>query len=245
MTVKFFYVCGCLFLGVGLFLLIQLWIPVRFQASFRVVDIPQHATVYHIAHALKKRELIRSSFVFYWYVRLSNQSRFLQAGTFRLSTSQSMVQIVNTLRNPRGAAYLIKLIVPEGFTINQISRRLEEKGVCHAGDFSAFAHRGAKSYFLERFSFLKDIPVDTIEGYLFPDTYYFSKNMDIKRVIREMLFQFEKRIFDVWMLHPIRKGDPKQRFSFHQVLTIASLIEKEAFLKKEMPFIHYHTFFFA
>lgn len=220
-----------------LYFLFQLFVPLQFKPDYKVVDIAKNTSVFKLSKLLKSKEIIRSSFVFYWYARISGKAVNIQAGSFRLSPSQSVYNLLEHLLQPTDSLNLVKIVIPEGFTLKQISKRLDKLGVCSQQAFMAFLNHEALEYFKNTYPFLKDISYPSLEGYLFPDTYYLSKNMPPKRVVSVMLSQFNKVIYKDWLHAESVAKSPKKRFSFHHVLTIASLIEKEAFLKKEMPLI--------
>ncbi|MEK9657408.1 MAG: endolytic transglycosylase MltG [bacterium] len=225
----------CLFFLFFLFFL--LLVPKTMKSEYRVVDINKGSSVYHISKRLKKQGVIRSSTVFYYYVRFFAKDKHLRAGSFRLSSSQSLVRIVELLQEDSGVAALVKVGIPEGYSIRDIAQVLDKKGMFELEAFYQYASVQAKDIFVAEFPFLKDIPVNTLEGYLFPDTYFFAKGDSMEVVIRTMLREFERNIVKTWQEAEVVKGMPKARFDFHRVLTIASLIEKEAAVGSEMPLI--------
>lgn len=119
----------------------------------------------------------------------------------------------------------VKVTVPEGYTALRIAWLLEEKGVCTTEQFM----NAMQNYDVSKYPTVKEIQnVDNLcfklEGYLFPATYVFKKNEDPNKVIDEMLRAFEKRFSDEFKQKAQQMG-----YSVHKIMTIASIIEKEAF----------------
>jgi UPF0755 protein len=223
-------------LGVGLYWF-QVYTPATNTDKRVVVDIPQGSSAYSIAKRLEQRGIINSARFFYYHVKISGEASKLRAGAFLLSPGYSPAKIANILQNDSGAANLIRVTIPEGYNIWDIGDVLQDKGLVLSKSFSDYAHTKAKYDFQDEFPFLKAIPLDTVEGYLFPETYYFSPTSTVETIVRTMLKQFETVALPIWESAPTTPGSPKSRFSFHQILCVASLIEKEARVRREMPTI--------
>lgn len=149
----------------------------------------------------------------------------------------SNADIFKTLSTKQGPAIYKKINIPEGFSLKKIANRLEAEHVISANTFLHYTQNHAKSEFESTFTFLKENPLQTIEGYLFPDTYYFTPNMSKKQIVKMMLNTFKTKIWPLWQNNKALKGSPKARFNFHQVLSMASIIEKETKIQDEMPTI--------
>lgn len=123
------------------------------------------------------------------------------------------------------APQTVKVTVPEGYTLVRISWLLEEKGVCASADFI----EAAQSFDLSQRPMLSDVKAAKnvcfpLEGYLFPATYTFQKDSSPKTVLNKMLDALGARLTDGLRQEAGRRGR-----SLHEILTIASIIEKEAF----------------
>ncbi len=225
-----FGLSGGLFLGGILFLIVLCFMPPHPGKSEVVrITIPQGTPASQIAVLLKEQGIIRSQWAFRLYTHFSGAENNLRAGTFDLNYTHSLRQTVADLQEQNGAASLTKITIPEGWSLTQIADLIEQKGITKKSDFMTFAYKTAKSQFQSRFRFLESLPTDNIEGYLFPDTYYFAKGTDLPTIFLMMLDQFDKKI---WQLYP-----PNFPLSFHETVTLASIIEKEAYFKDEMPTI--------
>jgi UPF0755 protein len=211
--------------------------PVSLNGPKKVIVIPKGSTSYQIGTILKNKNLIRSARVFYGYSRLRGSDAPLRAGTFLISPTHSIPQLIQLLQTDSGSHHLTRITFPEGYNIWEMAKRLEKKGVSDYDTIIDYWHKKAKKDFEAEYPFLKESTVETLEGYLYPETYYIPKENALRTITRLMLTEFQNRIMPLWINNPAVKGSPKARFNLHQVLTIGSLIEKEARLKSEMPLI--------
>lgn len=127
----------------------------------------------------------------------------------------------------------IQLVVPEGFTLAKIGLTLEEKGVCTASDFIAATQEMDTS----GYDFIAQRPADvnrcfSLEGYLFPATYEIQPGSDAGQVIQQMLNATSQRL-----MPELRQQIADSGYTIDQVLTLASIIEKEAFGLESMGLI--------
>ena len=187
------------------------YMPVSFDANpaDRLFTIKRGASVRAIAADLKAAGLIRFEYAAYLYFRLLN--RPIKAGTYKLSPALSIHAIFAYLQ--AGKQELIKVTVPEGLTISKTAAILEERQVIAADAFLAAAENTA---LLQAYG----ITGASAEGFLFPDTYFFSYNETAERVIRVMLDNFFAKTADI----PHFPQDPAQRY---ETVVLASIIERE------------------
>lgn len=226
-----------LFIGSLISLILLLYvlvIPSSNSKSTQVLNIPKNSTVTQIATILKNKSLIHSTLLFKLTTRLTNKDKKLRAGYFLIPISPNQQQLIRILSTENGAYNLQKIIIPEGFSITQIGTVLENQNICKKETFEEFAHKKAKQQFSSEFNFIKNIPssITTIEGYLFPNTYFFKKNEALNTIVKTMLIEFEKKIHIPYQNNIKIK---KYRYNFHQLLTLASMIEKESRVIAEMP----------
>lgn len=127
----------------------------------------------------------------------------------------------------------VKFTVPEGYTLLKTAWALEEKGVCTTEDFL----NAAQNYDLSKYTVLSSLKdaqnvCFKLEGYLFPATYNFQKNEDPVKVIDEMVSAFQSRFSKDMLARASELG-----YSVHEILTIASIIEKEAYTDEQRTLI--------
>jgi len=217
-------VLGTLLLAYGVLLFAYSLTPISRKSTlnYRVVDIDYGDSIVTVAQKLEKAGLIRSSFSFVVYGIFSGKFRDIKAGEYGFYLSESCAQILDTLI--KGKVLTYKVVIPEGSTLWQIADILQKAGICKKEDFLRLATdpQVAKKYHL---------PGPTLEGYLFPDTYYFPKNTHPGVVIKTMVDNFWKH----WKKY--EKIAKKEKKSLREVITLASIVEKEALLNREKPLI--------
>ena len=185
-------------------------------------DIPTGSNSRTIAKRLAAERLIRSAHAFRLLVRHRGIGRRLQAGTYALRRNMSLSDILNEFE--KGQVTLVSWTVPEGLTRGTIAELWEVSGF---GTATAFQEAAEADDLLERYG----IPEDkTVEGYLFPNTYKFAKGTTGENVVEMMLGEFQNR----W----IETFDDAARdlgLTRHEIVTLASIIEKEAQVESERP----------
>ncbi|WP_067923052.1 endolytic transglycosylase MltG [Alicyclobacillus shizuokensis] len=196
-----------------------------------LVMVQPGESVAEVADQLQNKGLIRSATLFRWYVSYVHKGQEVKAGAYRLTYGQTLPQLVTALTEGTEAA-TIRVTIPEGFTVTQIADRLAVAGVVKR---KAFLQEVQSGHFQE--PFLAEIGHRPqvrwrLEGYLFPDTYEFTKGESAHAVVGDMLEDFQRRVASVYGTTMHRQGQ-----SLSQVVTEASLIEKEAKVDAERPLI--------
>lgn len=186
-----------------------------------VVRNGQHAN--SVMRALAEQGMVNDSIRLKLLARLKGLTRHIKAGEYMFSASMTPLEIIDKMT--KGHVYLRRLTIPEGLTIRQIASLVEEAGL---GDENGF-YRQATDPLLTR---KMNIDADTFEGYLFPDTYYFSKGVTPRRMISAMLERFRSVFTGKWRQRARDLG-----FSVHEIVTLASIIEKETGMAAERPLI--------
>ncbi len=148
------------------------------------------------------------------YLKLSKQDSKIKAGYYEMHGEYTLKDIFAIM--VKGKYKVIKITIPEGYTLDQIIEVLEEKGLVEREYFLKILNKKEDFYF-KRVN-------KTYEGYFYPDTYYFHKNEDIEKIIDKFLNRFLKK-------YPPNKYPDKDEF--YKKLIIASIIEKEAFYQDE------------
>ena len=191
----------------------------------KVLDIsfPAGSGIRKLAGELKAGGLIRSSWHFILVTRLRGQAHRLKAGDYRFN--DAMTPDVILAKIVAGDVDYRKFALPEGYSLYQAAEILEQKGYFKKTDFLEKCQDPA----LLRSLGLGGV---SVEGYLYPATYNLSLNGSAEQLIGQMVAQFEKRYADV-----ARAAGGAAGLSRHQVVTLASLVEKEAVSPEEKPLI--------
>lgn len=185
------------------------------------LTIPQGSSVSSISSILENKEVISKDIFFELYVMFTNQDKDLKAGIFTFKPNSSMETIVSTINSaPVLEESIVKVTIPEGFTIEQIGERLEENNVCSKSDFIELAKSEPKLDYW----FLKDAP--NYEGFLFPDTYDFYYYSTAKQVLSKLVSEFDDKLVEI--------GITEETTNIYDVVKKASLIEKEAYHREDM-----------
>ena len=190
-----------------------------------VVSIPRGASVAETGHILSGAGLLRDDFRFRLVARIMGVSARLPAGEFRLPTEKSPAQLLRALSAAIPVQHRVTIV--EGSRIRDIAAILAEGGWCTEDEFLRLAGDADTLRSLG----LQD--VESAEGYLFPDTYYLTRSVtDAPGIIRMMTTHFQK----VWTeLEPSGDQRGKGKRTKHEIVILASLIEKEAGVSEEMP----------
>lgn len=185
--------------------------------SIRFV-IPQGASTHQVAVSLRDRGVIRSVTLFKFFAKLMRADGRLQAGEYSLDRRLSMMDILRKFK--RGEVVRVLLTVPEGWTAEQIARLVEEKGLGRKG---AFLEAARDPRVIPQFVPRRGDLLVLGEGYLFPDTYLIPKGLSESQIVGLMVNEFLS-VFD----DSRREKARRMGLSVHEVVTLASIIEKEA-----------------
>ncbi|GAG19890.1 unnamed protein product, partial [marine sediment metagenome] len=182
-----------------------------------------------IAQSLAARGCLRCPLAFKLHALATGQADKLQSGVYEISPAMSAPQIIRMLAE--GRQVTVSVTVPEGFTIAQIAPRLVEVGLADEQQCRAAATAQAVE---ETLKVKLSDGVRSAEGYLFPETYSFTLGTTADQIVGRMVEEFETRfVKGPWQTVPAaaRWGN------LHEIVTLASLVEKEARLDTERALI--------
>jgi UPF0755 protein len=196
------------------------------QQEFR---IRSGASVQEIADSLAEKAIIDDPEKFILAVKIKRKSRELKAGYYSTENVDNYSQLISLLANNQ--QHTIKVTIPEGSTIKEISKIISPYFNFSDTTFLALTHNRE---FIKKL----DLKVERLEGYLFPDTYYFSPDAGPGQIITKMV----KTLYD--KISPdLKSRIYNSKYSFHEILTLASIIEGECILDKERRIVSslYHN----
>jgi UPF0755 protein len=165
------------------------------------------------AHALREEGLVSDALRFTILARLNKQDKRIKAGEYIFSSAMTPNEILGQM--VEGRVHLYRVTIPEGFNLVQIAATVAAAGFSTEADFLKTARDPKTAEAL-------NIQGKTVEGYLFPDTYYFPRGLDSATIIATMVRQFEAAFRPEW-----RERARELELSVHEVVTLASIIEKE------------------
>jgi UPF0755 protein len=207
----------------------------RFDRTLYVINIPKGYGSNKVAELLESRGIIDGRYGFNMIVNMFRLQNRMQAGTYEFTPNMSLIRIVSKIsRGDIIPPMLVKLVFPEGLSIYKMGRFMESEGVGDGIAFQGLTKNGMTSSLLLKYRFLMDIPTDSLEGYLFPDTYLVPSNINTEQMTGLMLNRFNNVVMPYWKKN-YRKM--KVKMSLHDTLTLASIIEKEAEMPGERPLI--------
>lgn len=206
------------FLILFLFLILTaswVFIPIDYQEPVeKIIEIPYGYNSVKIRKLLEDEGIIRQhNYFFPLIIKVLKIDAKLQSGEYKFSSSQNLSQIIEQL--VRGRVLLYRITIPEGFQSKQIAKLLSDRQIADYDEFMEI--------FLDNNQYR--------EGYLFPDTYEFPKHFGAENVLKALQKNFERVVY--------KEIDPEQQFpaglNFSQLITLASIIEKEAQGAEDKP----------
>jgi len=178
----------------------------------------------YVTDLLKENGLIEYKPLFKIFPSIAHPSRKLTPGTYELNTDMDYNALVNSMSARSGSRKTVSVTIPEGYTLDQIFDLLAQEGV---STLSTLRKVAAEHDF--KYSFLQNVlplgDYHRLEGYLFPDTYEFymgGGESEAVQVLNKMILRFDQQFTD-----ELRQQCADMGYTVHQMVTIASLIEKE------------------
>jgi len=219
-------------LSIGLLLLVLVFLSMEFglfllspadkSSKDQVIIIEEGLSLNGTAEKLKQNHIITNKFLFMTWVRVFGYSREIKAGEFRLSARMSPIRVMEILT--RGVIITHPVTIPEGYNRGQIAELLGQKELVDKQMFLSLTEEPKllASYRLSGTS---------LEGYLYPDTYQFAKGLSAGSIINTMV----RRFFE--MIEPYSATIKDSDLSLQELITLASIVEKETGRKEERPII--------
>ena len=199
-------------------------------------DVPTGSSDEKIGQLLFEKGLIRSELAFQYWVIQSGRSGDLQAGTYDLSPSLSLTEIIAALRQEAGAEVTIR--IGEGWRLEQIVGYLSTTKLTMDLDQFRQLVTDPPADLIAKYDFLKNLPVGrTLEGYLFPDTYRVFANATARQVVEKLLDTFAARVTPQIRSAIAKRTIGGKAMTLDQAITLASIVEREAQKDTERPLI--------
>ena len=194
-----------------------------YDAEEQFVEIPQGAGSVTIAKRLADAGVVADVNSFRLALWVTRTGRRLQAGEYRFDRAMSPRQVADKIA--RGDVYVHPITFPEGLTIRQMAALYESKGLGQAKAFIAAASNG---------ELVRDIDpaAKDLEGYLFPDTYALPRRATAEQLIARMVAGFTKALTPDIVAAAAGRG-----LSVRELVTLASIVEKETGAKEERPLV--------
>lgn len=188
-------------------------------------------TAGEIARRLQEAELISDAELFRRYLQYEGLDAGLEVGTYTLRQTMTIPEIAHTLQS--GQLEQQALIVREGLRLEQVAAEVAAQTNVTEEAFLALATTGWRDAGLDSYAFLSDLPeTATLEGFLFPDTYRLPEEATAFDVVNRMLATFDERVTSA-----MRASAANQGLTVYEMVTLASIVEREAVVADERPVI--------
>lgn len=214
-TLIFTFVFAMVGVGVALYL----YATTPGKTDNKVIFVVQPGSFSRVARELEAKGLIGNPRLLIYYARLAGLTDSVKVGEYELNSNMSPHTILSILISGKSLTY--PLTIQEGLNIFEIAELLEQKGLSRKAEFLALCRNE------ELIRALLGEGLPSLEGYLFPNTYLFSKFTGTREIIREMVRQFLETYKE------IEAGPQKVPLKRHQLVTLASIIEKETGVPEE------------
>ncbi len=217
-----------LLLVVGIFIYLTLLInystsPIDKKNTPVIVDIPNGSSFLKLTEILNDAGMIKSRILFYGLAITRQALSSIRAGEYEFNTSMTPSAVIYKLL--RGEIKTYRVTIPEDYSLKEIATRLLEYKLIDEESFFELAED-------EEFLTSVGIKASSVEGYLFPETYYFDRSMSTRQIMRIMVNQFWKKVTPAMLDRAAKMG-----FSVQQYITLASIIGKESGSNDEKPLI--------
>ncbi len=197
------------------------------------LHVPKGMSIKDVSKELQDKHIIKSWNFLYLAARFSIFDREkvfkLKSGVYDMKSSMSLKEVYMLLQT--GTSADIRISIPEGLTITKTALELEKANICSADDFTKACYNVET---LEKYAERKGYSVPegkNLEGFLFPDTYFFTEGMTMESIIAKFLDNFFDKVSEVKSL----KGKTPEEF--YKILILASIIEREYRIPEEAPII--------
>ncbi len=186
------------------------------------IQVAKEATGHDIADQLEKKGVIRSAFLFNVYARLTGEGNKLQSGNYTFDQGITVKQALMELKD--GKTDAVTVTVPEGYTVHQIAELLQQAGLEGGEDFEDVA----STYGPLKYQYGPVAAPVKAEGFLFADTYSIPLDYSAKQICDLMYKHTDEMLTD-----SIRKRAEAKQMTLHSLITLASMVEREAKFKED------------
>lgn len=197
--------------------------PAGGEGAMVVIDVAPGTGFNAFSAQLQRHGIIASPMRFKILARIQGDDKQVKAGEYGLAATMTPREILDTVVNAK--VLLHRLTIPEGYTIDQIATEVENLGLSDADIFKQLAHDP---------EMLAELTLEgpSLEGYLFPDTYYFPRHATARSMITKMVQNFRDQFSEAW-----HERARELNLSLHELVTLAAMIEKETGHPSERPLI--------
>lgn len=234
MKIKKIRIMGLLFIFIGIMTFIILYNnaiskPLKSSESIVNIQVKQGDGLYDVLDKLDEEGKLSNKLLIKIKLSIDKQVITLKEGTYEINSDVTLDELIKNLQDDSNSINMVKVTVPEGYTIEEIAALMEEKELCSKDEFL----EAVKNYELPSFVEVNEKRRYNLEGFLYPDTYLIEKGTSANNIIEKMLERFYSVIKEVEKENNIAIKDE----DIDNIITIASMIEKEASVDIDRPLI--------
>ncbi|QAY68288.1 endolytic transglycosylase MltG [Paenibacillus protaetiae] len=232
-------ILAVLIIGAGSILL-YVWNGLRpaSDGPAKTVKIDSGMSAFRVSDTLEQQGIIKNAFLFKYYLKVKHEGSHFQAGSYELHPGMTNSEIIAKLNaGDTIPEETVRFTIPEGYTVLQIADKLAAEGIVDKDKFLKLADEKRDWGDAEA---VRSIPDDSnlhhrLEGYLFPETYEMKKGSTEEEIISRMLLETDRKLNELgedW-----QSELEARKLTLHQLMTIASLIEREVVVDQERPIV--------
>ncbi|KAF0091510.1 MAG: hypothetical protein FD141_1299 [Fusobacteria bacterium] len=185
-------------------------------------NIEPGSSVAKIAEVLEESKIIKSANSFRIYCKLFADSSKFKAGQYSVNRPIDFKDITELLSKGQNRTNGVKVTIPEGFVITQVATLMESKELGNKAEFLELAKTGDFDYEFLKFDLDPSVKFK-LEGFMYPDTYFFHENATSEEIIKILLDTFKNKVWE-----KLKTASNENGLDYNQLLTLASIVEKEA-----------------
>ncbi len=189
------------------------------QANF---NIETGSSLTKIADILEESKVIKSANSFRIYVKLFADSSKFKAGQYSVERPIDFKEITELLSKGQNQTNGVKVTIPEGFVITQVATLMESKQLGNKTEFLELAKAGNFDYEFLKFDLEPSVKYK-LEGFMYPDTYFFNEDATSEEIIKILLDTFKTKVWE-----ELKTASNENGLDYNELLTLASIVEKEA-----------------
>ncbi|MGG7164410.1 endolytic transglycosylase MltG [Clostridium ihumii] len=192
-----------------------------------IVKVKEGDTLYTIIDGIEEDGILKNSVITKMYIKMSDNKPVIKPGTYNVEKDASLGDLLNILGNESLNNNNVSVTIPEGYDIDQIAKVLNEKGIISSEKFI----KGVKEYPVPKYIKLDEKKRYQLEGFLFPDTYTFTKGVTAEEIIKTMNNRFNS------IIKELTNKEAIETQNINDIVTMASIVEKEASSESERDIV--------
>lgn len=194
--------------------------PLKGNDEIISIEVRNGEGIYSVLDRLSREDKLSNKYFIKLNLILNKKQKNLQEGIYEVNSNVNLTELINSLNNQEDNKNAKKLVIPEGYTIDQIASKVEEIGLCTKKDFI----EAVKQYKLPEFIKSDSKKRYNLEGFLYPDTYFIQNQSNAESIVKIMFDRFLQVLSEVENENGVDIKDNE----IEKIINIASMIEKEA-----------------